>query len=120
MKCIANFLGLFEHLGYAYYNHRSHSFTINSIILIFKYIISISDYFIPKLGNHTVKIYIKKTLARVMNTLCEKISGEYIFVDGVERDLDLESFLEIIELDDSYPLREKLTRETSYIEKTFI
>ena len=83
MKCIANFLGLFEHLGYAYYNHRSHSFTINSIILIFKYIISISDYFIPKLGKHTVKIYIKKTLARVMNTLCEKISGEYIFVDGV-------------------------------------
>ena len=81
VKCIANFLGLFEHLGYAYYNHRSHSFTINSIFLIFKYIISISDFFIPKLGRYTVKMYIKKTLTRVMNTLCEKISGEHIFAE---------------------------------------
>jgi hypothetical protein len=31
-------------------------------------------------------------------------------VDGQERELDLENFLEIISLDDSFPLREKLTR----------
>lgn len=85
MKCIANFLGLFEHLGYAYFNHKSPTFAINSIIVIFKFIISICDYFIPKLGRHTIKIYIKKTLAKVMNTLCEKISGDYIFIEGIER-----------------------------------
>ena len=53
-----------------------------------------------------------------MNTLCEKISGEHIFAE--DRELDLDSFLEIIQLDDSFPLREKLTRETNYIEKTFV
>lgn len=116
-KCIANFLALFQHLAYAYHNHRSANYTVNSIILIFKYVGNICNYFTPKLGKHTVRTHIKTTLARVLNTMCEKLSGESIFVDGQERELDLENFLELISLEDSFPLREKLTRETSYIDK---
>jgi peptidyl-prolyl cis-trans isomerase D len=92
-KCIANFLALFQHLAYAYHNHRSANYTVNSIILIFKYVGNICNYFTPKLGRHTVRIHIKTTLARVLNTMCEKLSGESIFVDGQERELDLENFL---------------------------
>jgi hypothetical protein len=75
IKCIANFLGLFQHLAYAYYNHRTNNYTVNSIILIFKYIASISNFFTPKLGKFTVKTYVKRTLAKVLNTMCEKLSG---------------------------------------------
>jgi hypothetical protein len=92
-KCIANFLALFQHLAYAYHNHRSANYTVNSIILIFKYVGNICNYFTPKLGRHTVRTHIKTTLARVLNTMCEKLSGESIFVDGQERELDLENFL---------------------------
>lgn len=81
-KCIANFLALFQHLAYAYHNHRSSNYTVNSIILIFKYVGNICNYFTPKLGKHTIKMQIKTTLARVLNTMCEKLSGESIFVDG--------------------------------------
>lgn len=80
VKCIANFLGLFQHLAYAYHNHRSQNYTVNSIIIIFKYITNISKFFTPKLGRHTITVYIKKTLAKVFNTMCEKLSGEAIFV----------------------------------------
>jgi hypothetical protein len=33
--------------------------------------------------------------------------------------LDFGHFLEIIKMDDSYPLREKMTRDTSYIDRAF-
>ena len=92
-KCIASFLALFQHLAYAYHNHRSSNYTVNSIILIFKYVGNICNYFTPKLGKHTIKMHIKTTLARVLNTMCEKLSGESIFVEGQERELDLENFL---------------------------
>lgn len=119
MKCIANFLGLFQHLAFAFHSHRSNNYAANTLILIFKYIVSISDYFIPKLGKHTVMVYIKSVLAKVLNTMCEKISGENIFNDGSERELDFSHFLEIIKMDDSYPFREKMTRDTAYIDKVF-
>ena len=82
VKCFANFLGLFQHLAYAFHSHRSSSYAFNSLLLIFKYIVSISDYFIPKLGKHAVSMHIKRVLAKVLNTMCEKISGETIFNDG--------------------------------------
>ena len=94
MKCIANFLGLFQHLAYAFHCHRSNNYAANTLILIFKYIVSISEYFIPKLGKHTVMVYIKSVLAKVFNKMCEKISGESIFNDGSnERELDFGNFL---------------------------
>ena len=74
------------------------TYTINSIIDIFKNSISISNYFAPKLGKHTIKIQIKKTLAKVLNTMSEKLPGENLFGDGLSRDQDLEHFLEILNL----------------------
>jgi hypothetical protein len=75
VRCIANFLGLFQYLSYAFHNHRTSSYAINTLILIFKYIVSISEFFVPKLGKHTATAYIKTVLAKVLNTMCEKISG---------------------------------------------
>lgn len=52
----------------------------NSFIRVFKCVCNISNYFTPKLGKHTAKTYIKKTLAKVFNTICEKFSGENVFL----------------------------------------
>ena len=49
--------------------------------------------------------------------MCERITGENIFNEGRERELEFTNLLEIIRMDESYPLREKLTRDTEYIEK---
>ena len=70
VKCIANFLGLFKHLAYAFHSQRSSKYASNTLILIFKYVVSICDYFTPKLGKHTVNVYIKKVLGKVLNTMC--------------------------------------------------
>ena len=81
-NCIAKFLGLFQHLAYAYHNHRSANYTLNSLTLIFKYVSNICNYFTNKLGRHTIRTHIKTTLAKVLNTMCEKLSGEAIFEQG--------------------------------------
>ena len=85
VKCIANFLGLFKHLAYAFHSQRNARYSSNTLILIFKYVVSICDYFVPKLGKHTVNMYIKKVLGKVLNTMCERITGENIFNEGRER-----------------------------------
>ena len=87
VKCIANFIGLFEHLAYAFHSQRNARYSSNTLILIFKYVVSICDFFVPKLGKHTVNMYIKKVLGKVLNTMCERITGEGIFNEGREREL---------------------------------
>jgi hypothetical protein len=46
---------------------------------------NIGNYFTPKLGKYAIQQTIKTTLARVLNTMCEKLSGDAIFIDNQDR-----------------------------------
>jgi hypothetical protein len=94
-KCISSLLGLFQYLSFAYQS-TTHKYTVNSIQQIMAHTSTISRYFTPKLGRHTIKTLLKENLAKLINTMSPWFSAEIIFSDVKKGYLQM--VLEIIKM----------------------
>ena len=114
IKCISSLLGLFQHLSFAYQS-TTPRYSINSIEKITGHTKLISSYFTQKLGKQTVKVLLKQNLAKLLNTMSPLFLRRYSSSEGNIQFFPLIN--EILEMDLSYCVRERVTRDSSFAEK---